>query len=74
MCAWGTDIAVECLAGFNGTNKARTLVAVDACLADIVAALNSSGLLTRDCCCGHGKEPGQIRLMDGRTLTVGTGV
>jgi hypothetical protein len=43
---------------------------VDACIADIVQALNSAGIYTSNCCCGHGKEPGTIFLHDGRTLTI----
>lgn len=71
MCAWGTSKTVHCPAGFNGTNRQRTKVPVDACIADLVAALNAAGLFTRDSCCGHGNGPGLIRLMDGRSLRTG---
>lgn len=43
---------------------------VDFCLVSLVKALNSSGLLTRSCCCGHGKRPGSIVLHSGRTLVI----
>lgn len=47
-------------------------VKVDACLADILSALNNGGPYTRDSCCGHGRNPGGIALADGRYLTVHT--
>ena len=47
-------------------------VKVDACLADILSALNNWGPYTRDSCCGHGRNPGGIALADGRYLTVHT--
>lgn len=43
---------------------------VDACLAPIVDALNRGGVLTRSCCCGHGKTPGEIVLHDFTVLRV----
>lgn len=70
MCDWGHDAVVHCPAGFNGQNKARTEVAVDSCIADIVSALNAGGVLTLDSCCGHGNGDGVIRLMDGRVLSL----
>lgn len=72
MCSWGNQVVVHCPAGFNGRNPARTEIPVDSCIADLVSALNAGGILTRDSCCAHGKGPGNIRLMDGRTLMVVT--
>jgi hypothetical protein len=43
---------------------------VDACLADVVLALNKGGVATTASCCGHGKESGSILLRDGRELVV----
>lgn len=43
---------------------------VDACIADIVAALNNAGILTANCCCGHGVTDGSIILHDGRELII----
>lgn len=43
---------------------------IDSCIAPIVAALNKGGVLTSGCCCGHGKQPPEIILHDGSTLTV----
>jgi hypothetical protein len=39
-------------------------------VADIVASLQASDIVTTGCCCGHGKYPGEIRLADGRRLLV----
>lgn len=43
---------------------------VDACIADIVEALVAAGLYTDGCCCGHGRDLGNIVLSDGRVLNV----
>ena len=55
----------------NDRREWRT-VKVDACLVDILSALNNGGPYTRDSCCGHGRNPGGIALADGRYLTVHT--
>ena len=43
---------------------------VDLCIADIIAALNASNIITDASCCGHGTQPGTILLEDGRELIV----
>ncbi len=43
---------------------------IDACIADMVKALNDGGIKTRGCCCGHGVTTGHINLMDGRLLAI----
>jgi len=48
--------------------KGRTC-GIDYCIADIVAALNASNILTVASCCGHGKD-GIIILEDGRSLII----
>lgn len=74
MCTWGTTETVRIAAGWNGSGRPhRTLgydIPVDACIADLVKALNDGGVVTRDSCCGHGRGPGMIRLRDGRRLVV----
>lgn len=47
---------------------AMVLQPIDACLADLVRALNAAGIYTEKACCGHGKHPGWIGLADGRRL------
>ncbi len=47
-------------------------VQIDACIADIVRALQVSGIYTRASCCGHGDQPGNIMLQDGRILEIKT--
>lgn len=42
---------------------------IDACIADIVAALNAANIPTVASCCGHGRR-GTIALADGRELIV----
>lgn len=43
---------------------------IDACLADIVNALQAQGINMRGSCCAHGKGSGSIDLQDGRTLRI----
>lgn len=43
---------------------------IDACIADLVKALNNGRIKTRGCCCGHGQVTGHISLMDGRYLAI----
>jgi len=43
---------------------------VDRCIASLVQALNDFGINTVACCCGHGKRPGNIALLDGRELII----
>jgi hypothetical protein len=73
MCEWGktTSVMVMVPADLSFTGKSRyEHVKIDACIADLIAALQRSGLYTRSCCCGHGKYDGHIELCDGRTLTI----
>ena len=43
---------------------------IDLCLAPIIVALNSAGVLTRSHCCGHGQYRPEIVLHDGRILVI----
>jgi hypothetical protein len=61
MCKHGSTVLVETLRGPAN---------VDSCIADIVAALNKSGMRTHASCCGHGQLPGWISLSDGRELRI----
>lgn len=42
----------------------------DPCIAPIVRALNTGDLRTRASCCGHGSQPGNVALADGRELVI----
>lgn len=73
MCKWGTHaiMRVPMLADLSYTGEFRWAEkSVDACIAPIVLALNDAGIYTANCCCGHGKVPGEIILHDGRVLVV----
>lgn len=59
MCIWGTETILEV-----GGKR----VAVDSCIAPLVEALNRAGVPTKASCCGHGRQPGNIALADGREL------
>lgn len=44
---------------------------IDACILDVVCALNSAGIETVASCCGHGDESlARIDLRDGRTIRI----
>ena len=59
MCKWGTTVSTE----INGKK-----VSIDACIFDVVDALNKAGIETIACCCGHGNLTGNIVLKDNRVL------
>lgn len=65
MCEWGTDVEVEDLLTTEG--KRRTWK-IDSCIASVVRALNEGDVETIASCCGHGKGPGRITLLDGREM------
>jgi hypothetical protein len=43
---------------------------VDRCIAPLVAALNATGFETVASCCGHGRQPGNVILRDGREIFI----
>ncbi|MEK5089065.1 hypothetical protein MKY98_19370 [Paenibacillus sp. FSL M8-0228] len=55
MCKNSTITVKLC----NPRESGRTVVPVDACIAEEIQALNDKGVITLSCCCGHG-EAGQI--------------
>lgn len=76
MCEWGTQVEMEVPipAYLSHTGEFRwDRKGIDSCIAPIIAALNTAGIYTANCCCGHGKAPGTIFLHDGRTLVVNQG-
>lgn len=73
MCKWGTteDVDVLITPELSYTGEARRAVkAIDACIADIVKALDAAGIAMCSSCCGHGQYEGSIELADGRTLVI----
>jgi len=73
MCERGTEVLLEVTipAHLSHTSAAyKKRVGIDACIAPLVKALNDGGVETWASCCGHGLEPGQIMLADGRVLLV----
>lgn len=58
-------------AHLSHTGQARRATkGIDACIAPIVKALNAAGIRTAGSCCGHGRDPGNIILADGRELVI----
>lgn len=73
MCKHGTvkEVRVKIPADMSHTGKEYwKMVGIDACIADIVDALQKGGIDMRGCCCGHGAYIGTILLQDGRTLRI----
>jgi hypothetical protein len=56
----------------TGLRFKHRLWPVDSCIAQIVQALNASGVTTLGSCCGHDKGAGNIILADGRVLVITT--
>jgi hypothetical protein len=76
MCEHGQERRCWVLVAAADSHDGRSrwaVKAVDACLADKVNALNAIGLLTRSCCCGHGKGGGEILLHNGTRLPAEAG-
>lgn len=73
MCKWGTskEIWVKVPADQSCTGKEEwTLKGIDACISNLVDALQKGGINMRSCCCGHNKGFGDIHLLDGRILLI----
>lgn len=45
-------------------------IQVDACVADLIHALETAGIHMLGSCCGHQRREGHIHLADGRALLV----
>jgi hypothetical protein len=73
MCEHGTEVmvSVEIPADLSCDGKAKWKdVGIDACIAQIVKALQEGGVAMRGSCCGHGRQQGHIDLQDGRGLLI----
>ena len=66
MCEQNTTETFK-ITNADGVEK---MIDVDRCIAPIVRALNSAGVVTVASCCGHGKRPGNIALADGREICI----
>lgn len=70
-CKWIKVVNVRIPADLSHTKKAFwKKVAIDHCIADLVAALQREGINMRGSCCGHGKGPGEIHFQNGTVLLV----
>jgi len=73
MCKWGKH---EIVAVWIPANLSRNDLAgwhqrkIDKCIAPIVDALQKGGINMVASCCGHGKAPGLITLVDGREVYI----
>jgi len=73
MCEWGTykEVLVKIPADLSSTGREKWKYAkIDACIADLVDALQKGGIDMRGSCCGHGKAYGDIHLQDGRVILI----
>lgn len=70
MCKWGTDVTLSLPTLRDGVIGPSREWFVDACIAPLIKALNDGGVITIASCCGHGKAPGNIALVDGRELFI----
>lgn len=61
------DVVMPARLSSTGCPKPK-MVAIDACIADLVESLNMFGVPTANACCGHGRGPGSIVLHDGSAL------
>ena len=73
MCEWGIwkEVRVKIPAELSATGEeCWKLKAIDACLSDLVIALQQGGIDMRYSCCSHGLGFGCIALEDGRLLVI----
>lgn len=68
MCKWGARKKVNVIRRANpfvpdGWHE----IYVDSCLADLVQELNSKGIVTVQCCCGHSKGEGEVWIAEEST-------
>ena len=65
------QLELTTVADLSHTGKEfRRIWPIDACIADIVKALDTAGIKMRHSCCGHGRTFGDILLEDGRTIKI----
>ena len=62
MCDHGNLVTLHLPTGID--------ISVDKCIAPIVKILNENGFTTIASCCGHGKQPSRISLIDGREIFI----
>jgi hypothetical protein len=56
MCKWGTRTKVNVIRRANPFVKdGWHEISVDSCIAEEIQDLNNKGIITEQCCCGHGK-------------------
>lgn len=67
MCKWGTTVTLKNLDPEAIHHK---IISIDSCIASIIQALMQAGVYTLASCCGHGKQPGSIILVDGREIRI----
>ena len=65
-------VPVSARKSYTGKKRMK-MMGIDACLAPIVKALLDAGIETEECCCGHGKGPGYLALMDDRCFILVNG-
>ena len=64
------NLELTTVASLSHTKKEyRRVWSIDACIADIVGALDKAGIKMRHSCCGHG-ENGDIILEDRRKIVI----
>ncbi len=73
MCKWGNTkkLQVTIPAHLSHTGVERVDEKdIDSCIYEFVKMLNDNGIITIASCCGHGKQPTNIALYDGREVIV----
>lgn len=62
-------VTIDASLSHSGQTEAK-VKPIDRCIADLVAALEASGIRMLGSCCGHDDRDGEILLVDGRVLRV----
>ncbi len=73
MCEWGTHETLYLKTDASLSHHGETYWRdwnIDRCIAPVVKALQDGGIDMFGSCCGHGKGPGRIDLVDGRVIYI----
>ena len=66
MCKWGTRSKVSVIRRANPSIKdGWHEIYVDSCLKSLIQEMNNHGIVTTNCCCGHGKGKGSVLIERG---------
>lgn len=69
MCKWGTHKKINVIRRANPyVEDGWHEINVDSCIADKIQEMNNLGVITLNCCCGHGKSTPNVLVSKGSEI------